>query len=213
MSGERQYHSLNDLDKKLERYVDFDGGTIFEAGANNGITQSNSLYFERYRAWRSVLVEPIPKKFFECVVNRPDALVEWAALVPPERKGELITLTYCNLMTVTRNSAETRAWEDDHVTKGVQHLRGENVTDFQARGTTISAILDKHRITQVDVMSLDIEGFEIPALQGIDWTRHRPTWLMIEVRDEVAMDAYLAPYYERVDNLSHHDILYRARKG
>ena len=41
----RQSFSLNDLDRKLERYVDFDGGTIFEAGANNGINQSNSLYF------------------------------------------------------------------------------------------------------------------------------------------------------------------------
>lgn len=211
MDTARQYFSLNELDRKLERFVDFDGGVIFEAGANDGVNQSNSLYFERYRGWRSILVEPIPKRFFECTVNRPDALVEWGALVPPERKGEIMTLTYCNLMTVTRNSAETRAWEDDHVTRGIQHLRGEKIENFQARGRTISSILDKHRITHVDVLSLDIEGFEIPALQGIDWTRHRPTWLLIEVRDEPAMDAYLAPHYERVEKLSHHDILYKVR--
>jgi FkbM family methyltransferase len=208
----RQSFSLNDLDRKLERYVDFDGGTIFEAGANNGINQSNSLYFEMYRGWRSILVEPIPKRFFECVVNRPNALVEWGALVPPPRKGELITLTYCNLMTVTRNSAETRAWEDDHVSRGTRHMPGEKLEDFKARGNTISAILDKHRITHVDVMSLDIEGYEIPALQGINWARHRPTWLLIEVRDEPAMNEYLAPYYEQVDKLSHHDFLYRVRE-
>ncbi len=212
METPRQFFSLNDLDRKLEPYVDFDGGTIFEAGANDGVNQSNSLYFERYRGWRSILVEPIPKRYFECVVNRPDALVEWGALVPPERKGEFMNLTYCNLMTVTRNSAETREWEDDHIVKGIAHLRGEKLENFQARGNTISAVLDKHRITHVDVMSLDIEGYEIPALQGVDWTRHRPTWLLIEVRNEPAMDEYLAPHYERIAKLSHHDILYRVRQ-
>jgi len=211
MDEPRKSFSLNDLDRKLEKYVDFDGGTIFEAGANDGLNQSNSLYFERYRGWRSILVEPIPKRFFECVVNRPDAVVEWGALVPPERKGEIITLTYCNLMTVTRGGPETRAWEDDHVIRGTQHLRGEKLENFQARGTTISGVLDKHRITHIDVLSLDIEGYEIPALQGIDWTRHRPTYLMIEVRDDSAMDAYLAPHYERVEKFSHHDVLYKAK--
>jgi FkbM family methyltransferase len=212
MEAPRQYFSLNELDRKLEPYVDFDGGVIFEAGANDGVNQSNSLYFERYRGWRSILVEPIPKRYFECVVNRPDALVEWGALVPPERKGEFMNLTYCNLMTVTRNSPETREWEDDHIVKGIQHLRGEKLENFQARGNTVSAILDKHRITHVDVMSLDIEGYEIPALRGVDWTRHRPMWLLIEVRNETAMDEYLSPHYERITKLSHHDILYKVRQ-
>lgn len=210
MPSSPHYFALNDLDRKLEQYVDFDGGVFFEAGANDGVNQSNSLYFERSRGWRSLLVEPIPKKFFACVVNRPEAVVEWGALVPPHRNGDLVALTYCNLMTVTRNSDETRQWENEHISRGVQHLDGEKVENFQARGTTISAVLDKHRISHIDVMSLDLEGYELPALQGVDWTRHRPSWLLIEVRDEVAMDDYLSPHYVRVANLSSHDILYRA---
>ena len=44
-----KYNGLNGLDKKLEPYVDHDGGFYVELGANDGITQSNSLYFEKHR--------------------------------------------------------------------------------------------------------------------------------------------------------------------
>jgi FkbM family methyltransferase len=211
MNSPRRYFSLNDLDRKLEKYVDFDGGIIFEAGANDGVDQSNSLYFELFRGWRSILVEPIPPRYRQCTINRPSAIVECGALVPPDRENELIELVYCNLMTVTRNTPETRGWEDDHVSRGVQFLGGGEPIEFQSRGLTISSILDKHRIDHVDVLSLDVEGFEIPALAGIDFARHRPSWLLIEVRDDRLMDAYLSSYYDRVENLSHHDVLYKRR--
>ena len=211
MTMERQSFSLNELDRKLERFVDIDGGTIFEAGANNGISQSNSLYFERYRGWRAILVEPIPQKFFDCVANRPDAVVEWAALVPADYTEEWVTLTYCNLMTVTRGTPMSKSWEDEHLALGKQHIPGEGTFDFRARARTISSLLDKHRITKLDVLSLDIEGFELPALHGIDFARHRPRYMLIEVRDQAAIDTFLAPYYEPIANLSHHDVLYRAR--
>ena len=40
------YHSINQLDKQLEKYVDYDDGFYVELGANDGVTQSNSIYFE-----------------------------------------------------------------------------------------------------------------------------------------------------------------------
>jgi len=46
------YFALNDLDKKLEKYVNYDNGFFVELGANNGIDQSNSLYFELNRGCR-----------------------------------------------------------------------------------------------------------------------------------------------------------------
>ena len=34
----------------------------------------------------------------------------------------------------------------------------------------------------IDLWSLDVEGFEVPVLNGVDWTRHRPRYIMIEVQ-------------------------------
>lgn len=44
--------ALHELDRKLEKFLDFDGGFFVEAGANDGFAQSNTYYFERFRRWR-----------------------------------------------------------------------------------------------------------------------------------------------------------------
>jgi len=48
----KRYFGLNNLDEKLEKYLNFDNGYFVELGANNGVHQSNTLYFEKYRGWR-----------------------------------------------------------------------------------------------------------------------------------------------------------------
>ena len=42
----KRYFGLNGLDKKLRRFVDYDNGFYVELGANDGITQSNTYFFE-----------------------------------------------------------------------------------------------------------------------------------------------------------------------
>jgi FkbM family methyltransferase len=202
------YYGLSELDSKIETYLDFDGGTFFEAGANNGLNQSNTRYFEERRGWRGILVEPIPQRFFECVVNRPEAYVEWAALVPSDWGKPDADLIYCDLMTVTQGSMGGR--EVEHVARGSKYIPNETPFRFKARARTISEILEKYQLKRIDFMSLDLEGFELEALKGLDMRRHRPRFLLVEVRDEKSVDAFLAPFYQKIGKMSHHDVLYRA---
>ena len=44
--------AIFDLDHKLKKYLDFKGGSFIEAGGNDGLTQSNTYWFERFRGWR-----------------------------------------------------------------------------------------------------------------------------------------------------------------
>jgi Methyltransferase FkbM domain len=67
-----------------------------------------------------------------------------------------------------------------HINSGRQFIPNEQIYDFRARPWTITALLDKHCITQIDFMSIDLEGFEMQALQGLDFTRVRPTWLLVK---------------------------------
>lgn len=41
------YFGLNELDRKIEKYMDYDNGFYVELGANDGIRQSNTYYFEK----------------------------------------------------------------------------------------------------------------------------------------------------------------------
>ena len=42
----QKHYGLNDLDKKMEKYLNYKDGYFVEAGANNGINQSNTLFYE-----------------------------------------------------------------------------------------------------------------------------------------------------------------------
>ena len=68
----KSYFGLNGLDKKLEKYVDYENGFYVELGANNGINQSNSLFFELHKNWHGVLVEPSVHNYLLCKKYRSE---------------------------------------------------------------------------------------------------------------------------------------------
>lgn len=206
----RRYYGLNELDRKLERYLDFDGGIFVEAGANDGINQSNTFYFETYRRWRGLLVEPIPELAERCRHNRPEAIVECYALVPFDRAGERIPMVFTNLTSLVRGAMKTADEEARHIAAG-SAIQSITPYELQVVGQPLSTLLDRHGFTHIDLLSLDVEGYELQALKGIDFTRHRPRFILVEARYRAEIDDYLAPHYTVCDVLSHHDVLYAVR--
>ena len=208
---QRAYFALNALDRKLERHLDFDGGVFFEAGANDGQNQSNTLYFERYRGWSGILVEPIPQRFLQCRALRgASSQCFWAALTPPDWPDPFVELTYCNLMTVT-HSDKNALDPDAHVARGLQFLQGEEPYRLFAPARTVSSILEEAQVERIDLFSLDVEGFEVAALEGLDLSRFDIRYLCIECRDLAEVQAVLGERYELLEKLSMHDYLFKCR--
>jgi FkbM family methyltransferase len=208
----KHYYGLNDLDKKLEPYIDFDNGIFVEAGANDGQTQSNTAYFARHRGWRGLLVEPIPELAERCRAGRPESVVENCALVAFDADGQTVPMTYCGLMSVVDGGWSDPEAERAHVETGRQ-IQSLTTYRVDVPGKSLSSLLDKHNMTRVDLLSLDVEGFERQALEGLDLKRHRPRFILVEARFREQIDELLLPHYEAIAQLSHHDVLYRARKG
>jgi FkbM family methyltransferase len=206
----RWSYALNDLDRKLEPYVDFDGGFFVEAGANDGVAQSNSLYFSRHRGWRGILIEPVAELARACRKNRPDATVECCALAPLDFSEASIEMRYCNLMSLVRGAMKSDAEELEHVAKG---CAVQNIESHMLRVPVkpLSKILDEHAAPPVDFLSLDVEGYELSALRGLDFARHRPRYLLVEARFREEIVEFLCPWYDAVAELSFHDMLFRRR--
>ncbi len=203
--------SLHGLDDKLDRWIgDLHGGYFVEAGANDGFEQSNTYHLERFRGWSGLLVEPIPHLHREAVLERPGSRVVHAALVAPEQDGEQLTLQYGGLMSVVSGARGSAAEDEAYVAQAFS-LGLEAPMQVSAPGRTLSGLLDEAGAPEIDLMSLDLEGFEPVALRGLDLERHAPRLLLVEVQDAVhreAVERALGERYRFAALLTHHDALY-----
>lgn len=213
MEAARQYFGLNDLDRKMEQFLNYDGGFFVEIGANDGVTQSNTLYYERYRGWRGVLVEPSQMNFFKCRANRaPQAKVYCAACVPFGYTERFVPIRYSNLMSVSELPDSDLPDIAQHLEKSRQFLQPyEDLFTFGAEAKTLNDILiSAEAPSSIDFFSLDVEGVELPVLQGVDHERFRFKHLLIECRAPQRMNEYLESHGYRFDQaLSQHDYLFR----
>lgn len=206
------YHGLNGLDRKLEPYVDFDNGFYVELGANDGITQSNTLYFEERRNWRGVLIEPSPSRFLQCVDRRGKKNhVVCAACVPNDYPERFVEMEYADLMTVAKSLDSDLDSQTAHLDAANRHMRGTERRFIDgALARRLTDILDEANAPRgIDFMSLDVEGAELAVLGGLDLTRYNFRYMLIETRSPEAVAEHLGRFgYRKLDTFSHHDILY-----
>ena len=207
-----KYSGLNQLDRKLEKYVDYNNGYFVELGANDGLKQSNSLYFEKYRGWRGLLIEATPQNFLKCRRNRAQRSdVYCAACVSFDYDQEFVRMVYSDLMTAPINSKSDINDPRAHAQLGRQYLSKDEINfEFGAIARTLnSLLLEASSPNQIDFLSLDVEGFEQEVLQGVNHETFRFKYILVECRDVDRMSTYLNNNgYHLVEKLSVHDYLF-----
>ncbi len=207
-----QYYGLDNLDERLAQYIPESSGFFVELGAFDGVTQSNSLYFEQ-KGWRGILIEPIPPVYQVCVRNRPNATVVNCACVSEDFKDANIEMTWAGLMSIVKGARKSDEADDEWVRRG-EEIQNIKRADIRVPARTLSSILDQYKAPTIDLLSLDVEGFEIGVLKGLDFTRHAPRNLLVEESDTDDIEDYLRKKgYMQVANLSRRpftkDMLYR----
>lgn len=202
---------LKERDGLLKTFLGEEAGFFVEAGANDGLRQSNTLGLER-SGWRGLLIEPIPELAARCRRNRPQCLVENCALVAPDDARSTVSMTYCDLMSIVHGALKSDEADQEHVRQGarVQALQ-PYVLDVPAR--TLTDVLEQHHVSQVDFLSLDVEGYEAGVLHGLDFDRYRPTYMLIEARFRDEIDRLLDPHYRPVKELGAQDVLYEMKRA
>ena len=140
--------ALDDLDRKVLRHLPDRPGIFVEAGAHDGLTQSNTAMLEFSFGWTGLLVEPIPELAARCRLNRPGALVEQAALVAPDYGQDSIRMTYCNRSSIVEGGRGSRArdaaWLE--ACRRIPDQRHIQIVDVVVPAGTLSSILDSEHL-------------------------------------------------------------------
>jgi FkbM family methyltransferase len=205
----------------FDKYLNFRGGFFIEAGANNGLDQSNTTFLEQAFGWTGLLIEPNPHKFRECVANRPNCICENFALVSDSYnaktiEGDFNHTDYQSLMGVVTDLGD---FYDSHLVEA-KEVRKNLYGTIPVPVATLTSLLNKNNITKIDLLSLDVEGYEISVLNGFDLNLYRPTYCLIEtcynfnggIRQVAVTDHMVKNGYEMIANVGNADTLYRDTK-
>lgn len=206
------YFGLNDMDRRLEKYMDYNDGFFVELGANDGMTQSNSYHFELKRSWKGVLVEPSPHNYIDCLALRGSkSKVFCNACVSFDFKEKFVEIVYSDLMSIARGLENDIVDIDQHARNGITFLsKNESLFTFGAVARPLQDILITAGAPKViDFLSLDVEGAEIEVLKGIDFTDFTFKYMLIECRDFKKLSEFLNDKgYKFVTKLGVHDYLF-----
>ena len=203
--------ALHNIDRKLFQkfFTDKKNGFFIEAGANDGLRQSNTMFFEHYHNWNGLLIEAVPVLAEQCRKNRSvNTIVENAALVSHQYRDKKCIIEYTpecyGLMSVMKGVENT-----------AERLKaaGEDGVGVWAPAKTLDSILEKHKKkipSVIDLMVLDVEGYELEALKGIDFDKWNIRMLLVEELDHESRKNvdYLQQWYHRSERLGENDIVY-----
>jgi FkbM family methyltransferase len=154
------------LDLRLGHFLDLREGFFVEAGANDGLFQSNTALLERSFGWKGILIEPSPEACRDCRKNRR-APVYNCALVADSYTGNTVT-------------GDFDGYPMGSV--GGSRLGRENAFTVPAR--TLQSVLNESGVSHVDFLSLDAEGYELEILRGLDFDRVTFSYMLIELYPE-----------------------------
>jgi FkbM family methyltransferase len=194
---------LFEMDKKLSRYLNFERGVYIEVGANDGLTQSNTYYLNKALGWKGILIEPVHPIYLQCKRNRAMDTVVNCALVAPEDEGKQFVMSVHE-----QGGLMSKMTQQSNGFRNVD-LPGQTV---EVVGRTLTSVISDTEFTHIDFFSLDVEGYELHVLKGLDFELFAPTMILVESEQVEKVDEFLSIFYDRIDQLSPHDYLYR-KKG
>jgi len=172
---------------------------FIDVGCNHPITHSNSLFFEKNQGYKVVAIDAL-----EGIKNlwgreRPNSLFIETAVgdMPGTVDFEIVQGGEIESMFSAVSGASNKATNHTKKLKTVQ-VR------------TLAEILSSLSISAAGVVSIDIEGYELNAIKGIDFKKFRSQIFIIEnnrnnglgdnlIRDYLISKGYV--YYARIWNL------------
>ena len=173
----RKFNGYQGLDKKMLKYINYKNGFYIECGANDGVNQSNTWYFEKKLGWKGVLIEPVESVFKELKKNRNEKNFFFQkALRPIYFKEKVVELN------LNENDSLTTRSKTDNIKR----------KKIKVKTSNLNYILNKIEAPKViDFFSLDVEGDEFLVLKGINFRKYSFKYLLIECDKFIKLKKFL----------------------
>lgn len=183
MINHETFYAQHGEDRMLfELFAGRTHGVCVEIGANDGVSLSNTFFFEKL-GWKCIVAEPIAELAANIRENRNCVLHEVAV---SDRTGH-------TKFTVARGVDMLSGINP--TSEHVQRINSEggSLSDITVPCITMDELLATSGISDVDFVSIDVEGHEMQVLRGFSLDRYKPRILIIE-DNAMGMDNTISHY-------------------
>lgn len=163
-------------------------GVFVDIGAHDGISGSNSYFFEKELGWTGICFEPMPNAFEKLKENRSCICVN-ACVAAQEDIVPFVWVKSAggvDMLSGILATYDPRHWarmQDECSQQGGSY----EVINMDA--VRLETILQKHGIKEIDYLSVDTEGNELEILQSINFDAIKISAISVE-------NNYREPYIE-----------------
>jgi FkbM family methyltransferase len=204
------------LEDLVDSCLNFKNGFYIEAGANNGVRQSNTIFLEKMLGWKGILIEPNTKKIQICKQNRSSTNLFYNCALVGEETTKTIwgnfdeddigeSLMACSSVLLEYYDEN---FKQEIISKSV------NRKQIQVPARTLDSILEENNIKHVDFFSLDLEGYELEAIKNFRFDRYKIDYILVETASRLQYQKMMFEfmtskgytYYKKVSN---NDDLYK----
>ena len=130
---------------------------LFEVGAYDGLTYSNTLALEEYHGCKCVLIEPSPTNVRKIYLNRPKASIHGLAITEGFGAYEFVGDTPFSGVASTLTDEYCKTWKLDRVPR------------YNVLGAPLAVIMEVEKVSYIDFMSIDVQGAELAVLNSTNW--------------------------------------------
>jgi FkbM family methyltransferase len=174
------------LDQQI--FKEKSNGVFVEVGALDGFGASNTWFFEMERNWSGLLIEPNPVEFNKRNQHpRPNSIFENCAISDVEMDINFLSIEGpCNVLSGIMEFYNTQHLEriNRELEMYSNHPEGHELysrkEQIPMKAVRLESLFNKHNITKIDFISIDVEGAELQVLNSINFDKVDISVFMIE---------------------------------
>ena len=174
------YFSQKGQDKYLHEkfFLHKKNGFFVEVGAHDGISFSNTYFFEKNLNWSGLCIEPNPTVYQTLIKNR-NCACEQVAIA-----NSYTTLPFlqCNGYMLEMYSGLMDKYDPRHIERIDNEIAlfGGSKEIISVNCMPLKYLFKKYQFSHIDLLSMDIEGGEESAIKTIDFSSTTINIIVVE---------------------------------
>jgi FkbM family methyltransferase len=194
------------------KYFNYRNGFFLECGGHDGYGNDPTYYLEKVLGWKGIIAEPLPI-FKLCKKNRKKSTVYNCAIGSFEQGNTTISFNHCDCMSFVSGSIDNpEEWVSG--AERAQNIKSKIIeVPIRPFQELIDDYFSLHGSRKIDLLVVDTEGSELAVLQGIDFSKNSPEYVMVEAHTlerKEAIEKYLQKKkYALLAEFSDHDFLFK----